>query len=449
MDNIFEFEKKYKDILEDIEEWAYLRIPVAFYLKNKENKKHKEEIKKISKIRKILNKIKKFKKIKNIFYGFKNWFGKYDYLFFSDSGERRFIKNSYMDKIADDIIKRIGKEKVLLIETPNSIHYKNIFTKKIVSHLFLNFLAKLIHVLIYVRQENIKKLKKILNLENINLNLLFLKKMFFSKYVIYKLLLTIYKPKAIFINCAYCNISLIKAAKELGIKTIEVQHGVISKYHFGYNSNIVINNDYLPDILLSFGETVETNLVKTIFPIGSFYLDYLKNNFKSDEKLTLLINNYKIVIGISMQDQEWERKALFDFLIPIAKERKDILFLIIPRKRKDFPQFPTNIIIYDELDCYNTIMHCDIHLTLYSSCALEAPTLGIPNILINYKDFANKYYKDTLSSYHTKIVNNKEEFLNILEQLLKLNKRKIIENNKNVFADNYEKRINNFLKDLL
>jgi hypothetical protein len=226
--NIFNFEKKYKEILENIEDWVYLRIKIGHELKNIHNQqfiKNRE-----NKLKKIWEKIIR---LKNIFYGFKNWFKKYDYIFFSDSSERRFIDNSYKDKISDDIIDRL--DNCLLIELPNPNHYKNVHTKYIVSQSLLDFLIFIYSsfLKLFISVEN-KQLDNIFKREKININY---KKIILKIKVetkLYKLLFLIYKPKAIFINCAYCRFGAVKVAKDLGIKVIELQHGVINEAHYGY-----------------------------------------------------------------------------------------------------------------------------------------------------------------------------------------------------------------------
>ena len=438
--NIFEFEEKYKDILENIEEWGYLRLKVAFILKNKNNLNvHK------NKNYKLFNYLSK---IKNLFFGFSNWFYKYDYIFFSDSSERKIINNRYFDKISDDIIDKL-KTNVLLIENPTPNHFKNTYTKRVVSLTILEMFSFIIRKFVILAYD--KKLEKLLLNNNINIDLKKEIKYFKSKYLIYKLLFKIYKPNAIFINCAYCNPSLIKAANDLKINTIELQHGVISKVHFGYISSLNLNKTYFPKKLLSFGEQerkLENLLIEDVIPIGSFYLTYiLKNNIKNNE-LKNIKKDYKVSIGISMQDQDWERELIFDFILKYNKKYKDTLFILIPRKRKDFPSFSKNVIVYDKLDCYNIILHCDIHMTLYSSCALEAPTLGIPNILVNKKNYAKNYYGDILDDFHTRFVNGIEEFRKYINDLLILKKENIQIKNKDVFVPEYEKNILKFIEDL-
>lgn len=446
MKDIFKLEEKYKNTLENIEEWVYLRIALGHQLKNYSTEETQKENKN-NKLKKILNYIMK---LKNIFYGFKNWFRNYEYICFSDSEQRKLINNTYKDKKMDDIVDKLN-ENVLFIESPTLKHYENVCTQYIVSQSLLDFIT-LFYKKISLRFniEN-KDITEILNKENINFDYKNIIKKIRADIKIYTILFYIYKPKAIFISCAYCRFGVVKAAKNLGIDVIELQHGVITNAHYGYVSDIKLNNSYLPDKLLSFGfneKNMKNLLIKKIIPIGSYYLNYLKTNFKSDEELKYKINSYKYIIGVSMQDEDWEYKGILSFIYNVASKNKDILYIIIPRRRKDGIKLSDNIVVYEKLDCYNLILHCDIHVTLYSSCALEAPTLGIPNILININDFAKKYYKNILDEYHTKIVNSEESFFKAMKNITNLDKKEIQLKNSKVFVSDYEKRVNSFIKKI-
>jgi len=432
---VLEFEKKYKSILEKIDEWSYIRIAVGFYFQSNPNNNTLPKEVFFSKSKKIL---KIFLIFRNIFFGFKNWFKSYDFIFFSDSNERRRIEGLYKDKIADDIIDRLPG-RTLLIELPNDSHYRNVYSKYIVSESIILLFSLLLKF--FIKSRNIKEITELLDKEGIKINYQRIIKDFNTKFIVYKTLLKIYKPKVVFVNCAYCRIPLVKAAHDLNIKVIEVQHGVINDKHYAYVSNLSLNRSYYPDILLSFGlnETKIKNLIiERVIPIGSYYLNYIKHNFKPNERIKKIISKYKVVIGVTLQDLDWAFKEMLSFAKNLAKQRNDYLFILIPRKRKVDVALEKNIIVMENF--YEAIMYCNIHTTLYSTCCLEAPYLGIPNILVDINGYASKYYKGILSPMHTKIVNNENDFFIAVEELLKLSKDEIIDNHKDFFV-NYEENI--------
>lgn len=443
--NLDNLEKKYKDELNKIDEWAYIRVALGTYLLNKKGNSSSTTL--------IYEKIKYiFRQLLYSFYGFKFWFKKYKYLVFTDTAERRLIDGVFIDKLLEDIIERLEEDSTLMIELPNPKHYNytDISTKNIVSQLPLKFIEKFLMYTVFNKKYNIEILDNILLKERIDFNYINIIKSFNANYLIYKFLLKVYKPELIFVNCHYCRFGLIYASNELGIKTIEIQHGIINEAHFAYRSILAINQKYLPNILLSFGEnevSLKNKLIKKVFPIGSFYLEYLENNFTIDNNLLKITEQYQYVVGVSLQDQEWEMNIIFEFFIECAKEDKNILYILIPRKRKIFSKkLPSNMIVYSDLDCYNIILHCNIHSTLYSSCALEAPSLGIPNILIDIEGFSSMYYKNILSDRHTKYVTTTKEFFKELEKIVFLDKNFIQKNNKNIFIKNYNKNIETILK---
>jgi hypothetical protein len=72
-------------------------------------------------------------------------------------------------------------------------------------------------------------------------------KKFIPTYYSYLKILQKTKPKKIYLVISYGRGELIKAAKDLGIEVIELQHGTFSKYHLGYSFPKKVNTQYFPD----------------------------------------------------------------------------------------------------------------------------------------------------------------------------------------------------------
>lgn len=439
--NFFDLEKKYKYELEKLKEWPYIRFALGLALKNT-TKKDINQRYILKEKRKVL--------LKSIFYGFTNWFRSYDYIVFSDSSQRKEINNNYYDKNVDYIIEAL-EGKSLLIERANLTHFpKNkIFTPFIVSNSILKLFFETFSL--FIKTPELKLPSEILKYKKV---LLKRYKICKSEEIIFKILFKIYSPKKIFVSCYYCQHGLIKAANDLHINVIEIQHGVINDMHFAYKSDLNMDKTYFPSTLLSFGDnetTIESTILTNVIPVGSYYLDFLLNNFVPQKNLLSITEKFNLSFGISMQNEKWEEKAMLDFIKKLALKNPDFLFIIIPRMNViniheiGLP----NIILYPELDCYQIILHCNIHLSLYSSCALEAPTLGIPNILVNEKNmYASKYYSNLLSSVNTLIINKEEEFIPGVRKLMNTDKTLIKDSNSTIFKNNYTKNIDNFLKNL-
>ncbi|HHY37353.1 MAG TPA: hypothetical protein GX507_00225 [Clostridia bacterium] len=105
-----------------------------------------------------------------------------------------------------------------------------------------------------------------------------------ASYSIYRRLLERIRPRIVFVNCASYGGSkaiLCKACHDLGIITVEAQHGVVNQYHpaYNYGSAAAFFHEYLPDYFLVYG-VYWANLLKRYPPvkvvIGNPFMDEWK-----------------------------------------------------------------------------------------------------------------------------------------------------------------------------
>lgn len=151
------------------------------------------------------------------------------------------------------------------------------------------------------------------------------------------------KPKIIVMVVAYnfYRMIIVETAKELGIPTIELQHGIIGKYHIAYNYYRKQKLPAFPDYIFTFGmydkETARFPIEEDhIIPVGSAELDMeverYKELFKHKKKKKQIItyissatpkllenalqlsemidlNKYKIIIKLHPAEYNvWEQK---------------------------------------------------------------------------------------------------------------------------------------------
>jgi hypothetical protein len=190
---------------------------------------------------------------------------------------------------------------------------------------------------------------------------------------------------------------------------------------------------------------------ESVLPVGSMYIDYINNKYKPSKETIRLFKSfkkkYKKIVAISSQ---WPlENKLIDFLKKSASLSKDILYIFVPRDvDKDYSNanFPENIIIMRHLNVYQIVREADFHSTLYSTCALEAPALGVPNILINIDGFAKNYYWDLLTDRDvTRFVETEEEFVDTILNWHTKTKREIV----NLHLDFYKQDHRESLKQAL
>jgi len=442
--------------VENMEAWPLLRIAYYFAYNTKYDL-NIEQQKKASFWTKI-------KIVKNGFYGFWKLFKQYDYLVFSDILEIRLMNGRYINKLAEFLISELGKERVLLIENPaGGAHFKRSkrSTKNVIS---LDFFRVLCYLPSFKKRfviDNEIILKEINRKYNLNINY----RMLISQFICYKNLsrvfLRVYKPRLIFVSEYYHPIhqAVIVIANKFGIKTIELQHGIINK-HPAYNVFVKLDKSFFPDYLFAFGDYVKNMFDENnyfikkdnVIPIGSMYIDYINNEYRASEETIKMFSNfrkkYERIVAVSSQ-LTMENK-LMDFLKKSASLSKNILYIFVPRKiNKDYTNvhFPENIVILKDLDVYQTIKEVDFHATIYSTCALEAPTLGVPNILINIDGLAKAYYSDLLMNRDiTRFVDTEEEFVDVILNWHTRLKKEIMNLHEGFYKQNHKENLKRALE---
>lgn len=448
-----------------LEIWGVLRSSYFSALSNKNE--YIESRTKKNKIRKILAKLKKFK---NAFYGIINIFrfNNFKYIIFTDTYEQKIFNKVYIDKMAEGLIEILGYDNVLIIENPiNGYHYKRAQTslKNVISLDLFNFLCILLNLV--PKKYKINNDNILLNIDEIfgiNVSYELSVKFFFSYVNLFKYFFKIIRPEAIFLN-NYDSIhhkSAIYAAKKLSIKTIELQHGFISNKHFSYNISKPLNNNIFPDYLLSYGNYIRKYFGKEnyfinkskVLPVGSYYVELINKKYKPEiyfkDKLKLWKKKYKNIIVISSQITI--EKDLLEFIQCCSQNDRNNLYLFVPRdldkKIQLYGQLENLIVWRDKIiDIYKIIKFANFHATVYSTCALEAPALGTPNIMININNLSKKIFGDILiDKRSTKYVDTINEFVKVIQEWNPLPKCEIKKIHEDFFVSNYNKNIKYALK---
>lgn len=405
----------------------------------------------------------KLKLVKNIFYGWKKWFKKYDYIAISTSGKSiiKIINGKYYNRLIDPIIDELNNNDFLCIQRPDRKLYNinKTHTKNIVSFYPIYFISYLFEIL-PIGKYNLNG-SEILNAikkdYNINIDDDKLIKFYLAEYRTCRFIFQYIKPKAIFIGC-HSSLGLMKAAKELGIKTIEIQHGIIGKEQPIYNPGVEMSKNLFPDYLFAYGKQDVMNFTnsyfidqKNVIPIGSYYIDYLKESFSPEIKFQNIINKYSISVGITLQNTV--EKQTIDFVKQAAILDSSILFILIPRQpvRRDYSKLdlPDNVLVITDKEFYELMMYVDYHSTVYSTCALEAPSFGVQNIMININNLSRKYFESSLIDRITKYADTPEEYLNLIRSMDKLDKETVYYLNEGIIMPNYRNNLKDALSQVL
>jgi hypothetical protein len=390
------------------------------------------------------------------FRGFKNLFHSYNYISFSTSGQRKAIKDKLYER-TDFIHEKFGKG--LIVETPTPSHEsQKKYIKPVASHMFLYgvefFLTKLIS-LKKSRYEGLEIIESIVSENNVELDIKYLTRRFKAQYKTIKFLNYFWNAKFVLMTTPYTRYGYVYYLKNKKIPVIEFQHGVLNRAHFAYNISKKISSKFYPDYLLTFGEK-ELKVFENshyiekenCFPIGSFYIDYIQ---QTDRKNIIAekFPGYKKYIAVVLQDMYDD--DLFNFLKLAFKELDEVLFVLIPRDktadyyRKKF-EFHENMVFFDKINTYEIIKMCDIHTTINSTTAIEAASLGTPNILINCRNLSREYYADTLKDLSVnKIAETTEEYIDLVRNFQEIDKSHVVNSNNTIFRTGFTNNLNKIL----
>jgi len=250
----------------------------------------------------------------------------------------------------------------------------------------------------------------------------------------YKKILAKKKPSYVFMVAGHSadNMALCQACKEYNIPSIELQHGMITKYHPAYlKFTESKNKDYRPEYLLTFGDAY-TNMIKkgnlfkpeNIVSIGFPYLETKKKKTPHvDGKLKDFVKKYSRSIFVTSQ---WNfADEIREFVLEVSKKlstlkkKVGIVFKPHPSDWKDYSDLHKykNIFATEKYDDpYEIFKIIDIHTTLYSTSSLEALSFGKPNIFLDIGNIKEMFdIVDNKSSFNAK---NPEEYLDKLEFII-------------------------------
>ena len=225
------------------------------------------------------------------------------------------------------------------------------------------------------------------------------------------------KPKVIFLTSFHYHASLISAADELGILTIDIQHGLQAGDGILYNHHEEIPEkgyQSYPDYFAVWGNKELKNIERN-FPnkghkailLGNPWLDKLEEfEYEFPSYVTEKLDSEKRLIGlIVLQDQE----KIQDLYKNIIKSTEDQVFWLVrhhPTSRKFFKAYDfinglinDQVLIDESIDQANiTALFDKVNFTLSEGSALayEASQYGIKNFV--FSDYAAKNFSDEIET---------------------------------------------------
>jgi len=360
--------------------------------------------------------------------------------------QRRIKNGNYYDCIyTDEILENIKNSYYVFEEPYFDKHFKPIRTKNIRYFDYINFIRSAKKIFFkYINPNfgklcsndinklfllfndinktfnvNFDKYKEIKDVENLILNYKNSKKY-------YKKILNEVKPKIIIevISYSFSRLLINEIANKRGIPTIELQHGVMGKFHIAYNFYKTMQIDTFPDYIFLFGEYWKNNtrfplkkekLIVTGFPYFESRINTIKNESRKNGKR----KNILFISGGPMGRQLSKLAIELDKLID--RKKYNIIYKLHPgeydRWKKEYPWLGNcNIEVIDnnEKDVYYFLSKSKYQVGVNSTAIYEGLGFNLKTYI--YKVSGYKYMEDMLKNDYAKLVDSAEEIVSNLDK---------------------------------
>lgn len=278
------------------------------------------------------------------------------------------------------------------------------------------------------------------------------------EYEKYKQLLTEKKVRQVYAVVAYENKPLIAACKDLGVDILELQHGVISKYHLGYSypsENITLKSgsyehiEYFPNKILSFGDywqDASAYPIKkhSIFSIGFPYFEENSRKYKDvEKKKNQILFISQGVIGKYLSEFAFELASKLD------EEEYEFIYKLHPGEyetwRENYPklleaqkQCNFNVVDNDNPALYQLFAESEYQVGAFSTAIYEGLAFNCKTFIVDVPGI--EYLDDLIEKNIVVKVRNSNDMIN------KLNDLDLNSYNTDFFFKNYDEQL---LKDII
>lgn len=442
--------------------WPFLRIKNYSFLSFKVANSQLPKTRSIGYFKKIIN--SRCKK-SNFFRGVPNRLKKADIVFLSSGVSFLKLGDVFYDKLCDPIIdfykeQNLSTEKfdldyLMPFPTHNSTHYiqpaiDNIIIKSILSAKFWtpNLKNKVwADYDEFCKDEFVKSHLAIIPDKSEILiavaRIKALKKFFLRK-------LKIISPRLAFVVCYYSEVSMafILACRELGIKTVDVQHGVQGDLHLGYsrwNLKCEQRIDALPDYFWVWSENekksidlwAQNSISHQVIVGGNLFADMWKNENSFDVsnlgedaiELKKFPNLPTILLTLSpftenLMEDTWE-------VVRKSQEKYNWLIRLHPAMIIDFESIKKSIIqkgiLHFEMDKTSSLplpfilQNVDLHITCQSSCVIDSAGMGVFSIITS--SYGESLYTNEINNQDAIVLYYTMDILNEIDKRVYLQQK--------------------------
>lgn len=269
----------------------------------------------------------------------------------------------------------------------------------------------------------IKQLNEVINEDfDININLLDIvvrsiakfkyRKRYFTRILRKK------NPSIIYLVVHYSRHELIAAANEMGIKVIEIQHGIITPFHIGYSYSTNFKIPYFPDSMVLYG-SIWSEIVDIPLPTNNLFLR--KFDYLYEQKKNLMSIEKENTITIISQGTIF--RELFEFSITLAKlmENYKIYYklhpgeIVIWNNHKSKYELPKNLVVVStDFTIYELFSISKYVIGVYSTAVYEALYFECKILILNLSGY--KYLEDLLKNGYANLIESADQAEKIIRE---------------------------------
>ncbi len=356
-------------------------------------------------------------------------------IFFSRPEYLQIINSDrYVDRIVDPIIESFSSS-----FSVTKYYFSNISNKKKLIHDYSKFHHDVYIGIINLSQKEKRflfEIQRFLKIDCLQLEKSYKKELrtFIGWYLSAK---KVFKKnenlKEVYISCWYYpeTMAICAAADELGIKSIDIQHGKQGKFQAMYSGWTKIpENGYalMPDRFWCWGKPSCDHILasspkrkKHIPFIGGYpWIDYYKKNISthnqknSEKKIRVLVTLQ------SIQGSNTQRIPDFfiEFLSNCNEEDIEFIFRLHPNDKEGYAYCNERLKLVNPVlysidtgvqNLYDVLKVVSHHVTAFSSCCYEASIFNVPTLL--YGEESKEIYEDDIKNHIFTWVNSNEESL--------------------------------------
>lgn len=249
------------------------------------------------------------------------------------------------------------------------------------------------------------------------------------EFLAYSFILKKGKTKNILLYCYYNNtmMSIIRAANQLSIATVEYQHSQVTSNHFAYScwgSNKKNSKDFFPSKIwvwrTSDAEYLARQFVATkkITYIAGGNLSLASSKITKIKNTDLHIRTLITLQGIGLPDyvidclDRHPNLILYLRLHPRYPQDKEMCKMLKLKYKEQVELDAANSLTLEELFTF-----VDYHLTNFSGSAIEAEHFDVTNIIYGDKGYVT--YQNEIESQKYLFINNLNDIDSIFEQKAK------------------------------